>query len=529
MQALAPAAAFHDPARELVDDLDLALLHDVVDVALVERLRLERLHEVVDEDDVLRVVEVVDAERALDLLDRGLRRRDGLELLVVEEVRARELRLVEALRRLARRGRAVEVLGDASELVVGLRGGLRLAGDDERRPRLVDEDRVDLVHDRVGVAALDDAVERDGHVVAQVVEAELGVRPVHDVARVRLAALRERHEVLDGADGAAEQLVHGLRPLRVALREVVVHRHEMDSLAGETVEIERLHGDERLPLARLHLGDVALVEDDPAHELDVEEPHADRAPEGLAHRGVGLEDQVLERLAVLEALLELGGLSAELVVGELLEVGLERADVRRLLGEALDAPPLAHAKDALELPEGLRRHGPRVPARPGNRAVPPASQDRYRPFTRGSHAASLASGRMDASQLETIPLFAELTLDQRASVASVCDTLEVEEGTVLVREGDFGHAVFAITSGTADVVHEGAVINTLGPGDYFGEIAVMSGGRRSASVVATSPLTLVTIFNREIWRLEREAPEIAAVLREHDLCSRRRQRRRCPS
>jgi CRP-like cAMP-binding protein len=58
------------------------------------------------------------------------------------------------------------------------------------------------------------------------------------------------------------------------------------------------------------------------------------------------------------------------------------------------------------------------------------------------------------------------------------------------------------------------VINTLGPGDWFGEIAVMSGGRRSASVVATSPLTLVTIFNREIWRLEREAPEVAAVLRE---------------
>ena len=121
---------------------------------------------------------------------------------------------------------------------------------------------------------------------------------------------------------------------------------------------------------------------------------------------------------------------------------------------------------------------------------------------------------MDASQLETIPLFARLTLDQRASVARVCDTLEVESGTVLVRQGDFGHAVFAITSGTADVVHEGAVINTLGPGDYFGEIAVMSGGRRSASVVATSPLTLVTIFNRAIWRLERESPEIAAVLRE---------------
>jgi CRP-like cAMP-binding protein len=121
---------------------------------------------------------------------------------------------------------------------------------------------------------------------------------------------------------------------------------------------------------------------------------------------------------------------------------------------------------------------------------------------------------VDAHELEAIPLFAGLTVDQRTMVASACDELEVDEGTVLVREGDFGHAVFAIMSGTADVVHEGAVVNTLGPGDYFGEIAVMSGGRRSASVIATSPLTLVTIFNREIWRLEREAPELASALRD---------------
>lgn len=121
---------------------------------------------------------------------------------------------------------------------------------------------------------------------------------------------------------------------------------------------------------------------------------------------------------------------------------------------------------------------------------------------------------MEAANLDSIPLFEGLTAEQRASVASACEELDVEEGTVLVREGDFGHAVFAIRSGTADVVHDGVVINTLGPGDYFGEVAVMSGGRRSASVVATSPLKLVTIFNREIWRLEREAPEVASVLRD---------------
>lgn len=121
---------------------------------------------------------------------------------------------------------------------------------------------------------------------------------------------------------------------------------------------------------------------------------------------------------------------------------------------------------------------------------------------------------MDVAQIDSIPLFATLTTDQRSAIAGSCAELEVEEGTILVREGDFGHAVFAIRSGTVDVLHENDVVNTLGPGDYFGEIAVMSGGRRSASVVATSPVTLVTIFNRDIWRLEREAPEIAATLRD---------------
>ena len=119
---------------------------------------------------------------------------------------------------------------------------------------------------------------------------------------------------------------------------------------------------------------------------------------------------------------------------------------------------------------------------------------------------------MDSARQFT--LFAELTDEQLQRAASACEELHADEGTVLVREGDFGHAVFAIRSGTVEVLHGDAVINTLGPGDYFGEIAVMSGGRRSATVVATSPLTFVTIFNRELWRLEREAPEIAAALRE---------------
>ena len=120
---------------------------------------------------------------------------------------------------------------------------------------------------------------------------------------------------------------------------------------------------------------------------------------------------------------------------------------------------------------------------------------------------------MEAAHLESIPLFAGLTLDQRATVAQACEEITVASGTTLVEEGDFGHGAFAITDGSAQVVHDGEVLRTLGPGDMFGEIAVLSGGRRTATVVATSDMTLVTLLNREMWRIERECPEIADALR----------------
>ena len=201
------------------------------------------------------------------------------------------------------------------------------------------------------MAALDDALERRRHVVAEVVEAELGVRAVGDVGLVRHLAKVERHHVLDEADGHAEPLEDAAVPLGVALGEVVVHRHEVDAGRRQRVQVERRRGDEGLALTGLHLGDVALVEDDAAHHLDVEHPLLRLAPARLAHGGERLEQQLVERLAVREALAELDRLRAQLVVGERLEVGLERGDVLGLLLEPLHAPPLAEAKDLLELAE----------------------------------------------------------------------------------------------------------------------------------------------------------------------------------
>jgi CRP-like cAMP-binding protein len=121
---------------------------------------------------------------------------------------------------------------------------------------------------------------------------------------------------------------------------------------------------------------------------------------------------------------------------------------------------------------------------------------------------------VDAERIAAIPLFAELDGAQRARLADIVGEVEAAAGTQLASEGDFGHAMFAIEDGTAEVRREGVAIATLGPGDVFGEIAVLASGRRIASVVAVSPVRLLTLLNRDVWRLERESPAVAAALRE---------------
>ena len=121
---------------------------------------------------------------------------------------------------------------------------------------------------------------------------------------------------------------------------------------------------------------------------------------------------------------------------------------------------------------------------------------------------------MDATRLAAIPLFADLSDADRAAIAESAYEVEATEGQALATEGDFGYALYAIESGTADVTADGAQLGTLGPGDVFGEIALIASGRRTASVVATSPMKLIALFKRDVWALEQKAPEAATRLRE---------------
>ena len=206
----------------------------------------------------------------------------------------------------------------------------------------------DLVHDAEVVAALGAVLEPDRHVVAEVVEAELGVRAVGGVRGIRLAALGLGHHRRDHADRRPEELVERPHPLGVAAGQVVVDRDQVHAAPGEPVEVHRRDGREGLALAGLHLGDAAEVERHRADHLDVEQAHPQDPATRLADGREGVGQDVVERLALGQPRLELSRPGAELVVAERLHGGLEVVDPRDLPLHALQDPALADAQDLVD-------------------------------------------------------------------------------------------------------------------------------------------------------------------------------------
>jgi CRP-like cAMP-binding protein len=88
------------------------------------------------------------------------------------------------------------------------------------------------------------------------------------------------------------------------------------------------------------------------------------------------------------------------------------------------------------------------------------------------------------------------------------------EGVRLIGEGAAGYSFFILTQGNAVVTSDGADLAALGPGDFFGEIAILGNGRRSATVTTTSPARLFVMFGTEFRQLQQAQPEIASRIEE---------------
>ncbi len=115
---------------------------------------------------------------------------------------------------------------------------------------------------------------------------------------------------------------------------------------------------------------------------------------------------------------------------------------------------------------------------------------------------------MQLARLKDVPFFSSMSKKELKAVSQQADEIDIPAGKVLAREGDFGHEFFVIESGTADVTRGGERIAELGPGDFFGEMALLKEDRRTATVTAASPMELVVMTRSSFRALDQSMPEV---------------------
>jgi CRP/FNR family cyclic AMP-dependent transcriptional regulator len=120
---------------------------------------------------------------------------------------------------------------------------------------------------------------------------------------------------------------------------------------------------------------------------------------------------------------------------------------------------------------------------------------------------------MDPRDVQSIPLFAGLSKDDQKVVAQYADEVDVEPGTVLAQEGKLAYEFFAIKAGTAEVKLGGQHAAALGPGDFFGEIGLLGGDRRVASVIASTAMSLVVLTGSQLRAIDSRMPDVAERIR----------------
>lgn len=124
------------------------------------------------------------------------------------------------------------------------------------------------------------------------------------------------------------------------------------------------------------------------------------------------------------------------------------------------------------------------------------------------------SETVDKTRIAEVSLVADLPAAELDELAAAVSEVEVEAGAEVISLDNYGTAIYFIEQGRADVLPDGGqATQTLGPGDTFGEIALLLTGERTASVVARTPMRLLSLSGQDFERIRARVPELERSLR----------------
>jgi CRP-like cAMP-binding protein len=124
------------------------------------------------------------------------------------------------------------------------------------------------------------------------------------------------------------------------------------------------------------------------------------------------------------------------------------------------------------------------------------------------------SATVDTSRIAAFPVLADLPAAELGELAGALTEVEVEAGAEVIAIDDYGTAIYFIEKGEADALtDDGEVAETLGPGDAFGEIALILTGQRTATVEARTPMQLLSLSGLDFERIRARVPALERALR----------------
>ena len=114
--------------------------------------------------------------------------------------------------------------------------------------------------------------------------------------------------------------------------------------------------------------------------------------------------------------------------------------------------------------------------------------------------------------LAAVPLLSACSEKELRQIRGLCTAVKVRDGETLTKQGRSGREFFLVIHGRSRCLVDGTEVASFGPGDYFGEMALLDGGPRHATVIADGPMDVLVLESREFWRLLDAAPSIARKL-----------------
>jgi CRP-like cAMP-binding protein len=114
---------------------------------------------------------------------------------------------------------------------------------------------------------------------------------------------------------------------------------------------------------------------------------------------------------------------------------------------------------------------------------------------------------VDPGRLKQIEIFSHLSDEEAKRLAAFATETSIAEGQILMKQGDYAVELIAIEEGTADVTRDGEKLASLGPGDLIGEMALLERTKRTADVIATSPMRVAKLTHWEVRRMSKDTIE----------------------